>query len=87
MGYPKEEVVTDWGKVLFIEMTPEEYEKELKNFKNLSEKFLGSSNYREIEYGEYLKNWFSEVIVDGAPFSLKYKWHRLPMTFIQYIWG
>ena len=73
MGYPKKEVVTDWEKVLFIEMTPEEYEKELKNFKNLSEKFLGSSNYREIEYGEYLKNWFSEVIVDGAPFSLKYK--------------
>lgn len=54
-------------------MTPEEYEKELKNFKNLSEKFLSSSNYREIECGEYLKNWFSEVIVDGAPFSLKYK--------------
>ena len=44
MDYPKKEVVTDWGEVLFIEMTPEEYEKELKNFKNLSEKFLSSSN-------------------------------------------
>ena len=87
MGYPKKEVVTDWGEVLFIEMTPEEYEKELKNFKNLSEKFLSSSNYREIEHGEYLKSWFSEENCDGVPFSLKYKWHRLPMTFIQYIWG
>ena len=87
MGYPKKEIINDWGIVVFVEMTPEEYEKELKNFKDLSEKFLSSSNRRDIEYGEYLKNWFSEAIVDGAPFSLKYKWHRLPMTFNQYIWS
>ena len=38
MGYPKKEIINDWGIVVFVEMTPEEYEKELKNFKDLSEK-------------------------------------------------
>lgn len=54
MSYPKKEIINDWGIVVFVEMTPEEYEKELKNFKDLSEKFLSSSNRRNIEYGEYL---------------------------------
>lgn len=87
MSYPKKEIVTDWGTLMFVEMTPEEYEQKLISFKGLIKEFLCSTNRRDREYGEYLKNWFSEAIVDGAPFSLKYKLHRLPMTFNQYIWS
>lgn len=87
MSYPKKEIVTDWGTFMFVEMTPEEYKQNLISFKGRIEEFLYSSNRRDREYGEYLKRWFSEEICDGAPFSLKYKWHRLPMTFNQYTWG
>lgn len=33
MSYPKKEIINDWGIVVFVEMTPEEYEKELKNLR------------------------------------------------------
>lgn len=87
MSYPKKQIVTDWGTFTFVEMTPEEYEQSLISFKGWIEEFLYSTNRRDREYGEYLKRWFSEEICDGAPFSLKYKWHRLPMTFNQYTFG
>lgn len=87
MSYPKKEIVTDWGTFMFVEMTPEEYEQNLISFKGLIKEFLYSINRRDREYGEYLKRWFSEEICDGAPFSLKCKLHRLPMTYIQYNFG
>lgn len=87
MSYPKKEVVTDWGEVLIIEMTPEEYEETLKLYKEKIAFFLNSKYRNEQEYGQYLKRWFSEEECDGAPFSLKYKWHRLPMDYFQYRFG
>lgn len=87
MSYPKKEITTNWGTSIFVEMTSEDYEQCLKTSRDLAEKFANSTNRRDREYGEYLKRWFSEEICDGAPFSLKYKWHRLPMTCIQYMWG
>lgn len=87
MGYPKKEVTTDWGKTIFVEMAPEEYEKALIEFKEKIS-FFEESDYRmDKEYGSYLRRWFSEENCDGAPFSLKYKWHRLPMGFHQYTFG
>ena len=87
MSYPKKEIITDWGEVRFVEMTSEEYEKMLKAYIKKIDFFLNSKYRKEKEYGRYLERWFSEEICDGAPFSLKYKWHRLPMTFNQYIWS
>lgn len=87
MSYPKKEIVSEWGEVLFIEMTPEEYEETLEAYKKKVAFFLNSKYRKENEYGQYLKRWFSEVDCDGAPFSLKYKWHRLPMSYIQYTFG
>lgn len=87
MDYPKEEVVTEWGEVLFVEMTPEQYEKILEAYKKKIPFFLKSKYRKDKEYGQYLKSWFSEEKCDGAPFSLKYKWHRLPMDYFQYTFG
>lgn len=87
MSYPKREVVTDWGEVLLIEMTPEEYEEILKLYKEKTAFFLNSKYRNEQEYGQYLKRWFSEEECDGAPFSLKYKWHKLPKDYFQYTFG
>lgn len=87
MSYPKKEVVSDYGVISFIEMTPEEYEQNLDSFRDKINKFSSSANRKDKEYGAYLRRWFSEEICDGAPFSLKYKLHRLPMTFNQYTWG
>ena len=87
MSYPKKEIINDWGIVVFVEMTPEEYEQNLDSFRDKIDKFSSSANRKDKEYEAYLRRWFSEEICDGAPFSLKYKWHRLPMDYFQYTFG
>ena len=84
--YPYREVTID-GIATFVEMTEEEYENSLINYKKKMGKYLSSEYRKEKEYGSYLKLWFSEEICDGAPFSLKYKWKKLPMSFNQYFFA
>lgn len=86
MSYPFKEIETVFGARL-REMTPSEYEEELEDFKKLKDKYIASSSRKEKEYGGYLSRWFSEEICDSAPFSVKYRWHRLPMSFMQYTFG
>lgn len=87
MNYPKKEIISEWGKVLFVEMTSEEYEEILEAYKKEIFFFLNSKYRKDKEYGQYLERWFSEKECDGAPFSLKYKWRRLLMNYFQYIFG
>lgn len=69
------------GKTL---KTPEEYSKDINNYKLLIERYISSKNRRDREYGDYLKKWFSEEICDGATYSDKIKWHKLPMSINVY---
>ena len=71
MGYPKKEIINDWGIVVFVEMTPEEYEQNLDSFRDKIDKFSSSANCKDKEYGAYLRRWFSEEICDGAPLSVE----------------
>ncbi len=66
----------------------EDYELQLFRFRSLIEKYTKEdSSRREKEYGNYLKRWFSEVPTDGAPFSIKYRWKQLPMSYLVYTMG
>ena len=60
------------------------YESELQWYRDYIEREKNSPYRRVQEYVSYLKCWFSEENCDGAPFSLKYKWKRLPMSYNVY---
>ena len=36
---------------------------------------------------QLVEQWRELSTIAGAPFSLKYKWHRLPMSYMQYNFG
>ena len=63
------------------------YEEELQWYRNYIEREKNSPYRRVQEYVSYLTCWFSENVCDGAPFSLKYKWKRLPMRYNVYMPG
>ena len=61
------------------------YEEKLQWYRDYIERKKNSPYRREQEYVSYLTCWFSENVCDGAPFSLKYKWKRLPMSYNVYM--
>ncbi len=63
------------------------YEEELQWYRDYIEREKNSPYRRVQEYVSYLNYWFSENVCDGAPFSLKYKWKRLPMSYNVYMQG
>ena len=63
------------------------YEEELQWYRDYIEREKNSPYRRVQEYVSYLNCWFSENVCDGAPFSLKYKWKRLPMSYNVYMQG
>ena len=63
------------------------YEEELQWYRDYIEREKNSPYRRVQEYVSYLNCWFSENVCDGAPFSLKYKWKRLPMSYNIYMQG
>ena len=63
------------------------YESELQWYRDYIEREKSSPYRRVQEYVSYLTCWFSENVCDGAPFSLKYKWKRLPMSYNVYMQG
>lgn len=63
------------------------YDEKLNWYRSQIDKLLSSSLRRDREYGNYLRRWFSEEDCDGAPFSLKYRWKREPMSFLVYFMG
>ena len=63
------------------------YEEELQWYRYYIEREKNSPYRRVQEYVSYLTCWFSENVCDGAPFSLKYKCKRLPMSYNVYMQG
>lgn len=63
------------------------YEAELQWYRDYIERESNSPYRRVREYVGYLRRWFSEENCDGAPFSLKYKWKQLPMSYNVYMMG
>lgn len=81
--YPMKEVSCCFGNSspYYREMTPEEYEKELRFYRLQAENYLVSSSRLGREYGEYLKRWFSDESCDGyANYEMRYHLHKLPQT-------
>lgn len=63
------------------------YEAELQWYRDYLERESNSPYRRVREYVNYLRRWFSEENCDGAPFSLKYRLKRLPMSYNVYMMG
>lgn len=63
------------------------YDLKLQMYRDYIERESNSPYRREREYADYLRRWFSEENCDGAPFSLKYEWRQLPMSYNEYIMG
>lgn len=61
-----------------VEMTPQEYEGQIENYRSIM--LLLVSTHRGIEYNDYLRRWFGNEECDGLPnFETRYNTHTLPM--------
>lgn len=68
--------------------TDEQYLERLEKIRATIDKHCVPESWRNGEYGQYLKRWFSdEVICDGGTYEQKVRRHQYPMSWVEYAFG